>query len=144
MNDHDVRAWVYDVTMAIGKPPLIAEIARHFGASEAEVIDALERLASGRIFVLQRETNELLMVPPFSAVATPFVVESGGVSYFANCIWDALGVPVMLHRDAEIHASCGDCGTAMSVRADNGFAHGDGLVHFAIPARQWWNDIVFT
>ena len=25
-----------------------------------------------------------------------------------------------------------------------GFVKGEGVLHFAIPAREWWNDIVFT
>jgi mercuric reductase len=141
MNDDQVRARVYDVTMRSGRPPLVAELAAHFGATAAEVSESLQRLAAGRVLVVR---EEVVMAAPFSAVATPFVVESGGVSYFGNCIWDALGIPAMLQRDAEIRTSCGDCGTAMSVRVENGVAHGDGLIHFALPARQWWNDIVFT
>ena len=140
MNDTEVRAFVYDVTMRGGRPPLIAD----FGAPAAEVIESLRRLADGRVLVLQRDSDEILMAAPFSAVATPFAVESGGVSYFANCIWDALGIPAMLHRDAEISTSCGDCGTSMTVRVENGVAQDNGLLHFALPAREWWNDIVFT
>jgi Alkylmercury lyase len=141
MNDDQVRARVYDVTMRSGRPPLVAELAAHFGVSAAEVAESLQRLATGRVLVVR---DEVVMAAPFSAVATPFAVDSGGVSYFANCIWDALGIPAMLQRDAEIRTSCGDCGTGMSVRVENGVAHGDGLIHFALPARQWWNDIVFT
>jgi hypothetical protein len=140
MNDAEVRAHVYDVTMRGGRPPLIAEL----DAPAAEIVESLRRLAAGRVLVLQRDSDEILMAAPFSAVATPFVVESGGVEYFGNCIWDALGIPAMLHRDAEIRTSCGDCGTSMTVRVENGVAKGDGLLHFAIPAREWWNDIVFT
>ena len=140
MNDLEVRSFVYDVTMRSGKPPLVAEL----DAPADEVIESLKRLAAGRALVMQRDRDEILMAPPFSAVATPFVVESGGVSYFGNCIWDALGIPAMLRRDAEIHASCGDCGTAMEVRVENGVAHGEGLIHFALPPAQWWNDVVFT
>jgi len=141
MNDDQVRARVYDVTMHSGRPPLVADLAAHFGADAAEVADSLQRLAAGRVLVVR---DEVVMAAPFSAVATPFVVDSGSVSYFANCIWDALGIPAMLHRDAEIRTSCGDCGTGMTVRVEDGVAHGDGLIHFALPARQWWNDIVFT
>lgn len=135
MNDDEVRARIYDVTMRSGRPPLVAELGG------PEVVESLQRLAAGRVIVMR---DEIVMAAPFSAVVTPFLVESAGVSYFANCIWDALGIPVMLHRDAEIRTSCGDCGTAMNVRVENGVAHGDGLIHFAVPARQWWNDIVFT
>jgi len=144
MNDLDVRAYVYDVTMQSGRAPSIAEIARHFDAAGADVAESLQRIAAGRALVLQRSSSEILMVPPFSAIVTPFAVQSGGVSYYGNCIWDALGVPAMLRRDAEIRTSCGDCGTEMNVRVENGEVHGDGLIHFALPPTQWWNDVVFT
>jgi hypothetical protein len=140
MTDVEIRAFVYEVTMRTGRPPLVAE----FDAPADEVIESLKRIAAARALVMQRDRDELLMVPPFSAVATPFVAQSGGVSYYANCMWDALGVPAMLHQDAEISASCGDCGTSMDVTVESGVAHGEGLIHFALPPTQWWNDVVFT
>jgi len=143
MNETDVRIHVYDVTMATGRPPLAAEIAKHFGATRDEATSTLQRLAEGRVLVLQSD-GEILMAAPFSAVVTPFAVRAGGVSYFANCIWDALGIPVMLNRDGGIETSCGDCGHAMTIRIESGSVHGDGVIHFALQARQWWNDIVFT
>ena len=35
------------------------------------------------------------MVPPFLAVPTPFLVETSRYTCYANCAWDALGVPAM-------------------------------------------------
>ena len=137
MTDDEVRRAVYDGVTRTGRVPLVRELGE--GAEEA-----LPRLATARIFVLQRDSNEILMAAPFSAVPTPFVVESGGVWYFANCIWDALGIPAMLHRDARIGTSCADCGTAAEVSVVDGKVIGEGLLHFAVPARQWWENIVFT
>jgi hypothetical protein len=132
MNDLEIRAFVYDVTMRTGRPPLVAEL----DAPEDEVIESLKRIAAARALVMQRDRDELLMVPPFSAVATPFVVRSGGVSYYANCMWDALGVPAMLHQDAEISASCGDCGTAMDVTVESGVTHGEHDAGAGVAARR--------
>lgn len=140
-----VRHEVYDATMRCGRPPLIAEIARDFNASVEEVRAAFQALASGRVLVLQQATGEILMANPFSAVPTPFLVETDNYSCFGNCIWDALGIPAMLKKDARIKASCGECGTAMEVEVANGSVRGDdGVIHFAIPARRWWEDIVFN
>ena len=47
------------------------------------------------------------MAEPFSAVPTPFAVYVDDQRYFGNCIWDALGIPAMLHADARIESSCG-------------------------------------
>jgi hypothetical protein len=40
------------------------------------------------------------MLNPFSAVETPHRVEAGGRSWFANCAWDALGIPPPCMRTA--------------------------------------------
>jgi len=36
------------------------------------------------------------MAPPFSGVETAFPAEVQGRRYYANCVWDALGVPAAL------------------------------------------------
>ena len=143
--DQQVRAFVYDQTMKTGKVPLIDDIASGLGKSRPEVVSAVKNLADAHMLVLQGETGEVLMANPFSAVPTPFLVRAGGVDYFGNCIWDAMGVPSMLRQDATIRASCGDCGTAMELIVRNGeLQASEGLVHFALPALKWWKDIVFT
>ena len=142
--DVRVRGAIYSRVMSSGFVPLAADVAAALDVSRDDVLASFRRLAEGRIVALQRDTGELLMVPPFSAVPTPFVVRIRDFTTFANCIWDALGIPVMLHSDADIATSCGDCGTAMEVRVRDGHVLGEGIVHFAIPARSWWKDIVFT
>jgi len=110
-----------------------------------EVSAAFQRLVAGRVLVLQPESGEILMANPFSAVPTPFLVQLDAYSCYGNCIWDALGVLAMLKTDGRIATSCPDCGTALEVRVANGSVQAtQGLIHFAIPALHWWDDIVFT
>jgi hypothetical protein len=145
--DFQVRRYVYDVTLERGYPPALAETSEALRVPIVDVRGAFERLAAGRVLVLQRDTGEILMASPFSAVPTPFVVEltPGGYSCFGNCIWDSLGIAAMTAQDARIKTACGDCGTAMEVTVANGAVqHAEGLVHFAIPALHWWDDIVFN
>jgi hypothetical protein len=145
--DFQVRRYVYEVTLARGYPPALADTAEHLSAPASDVRDAFDRLAAGHVLVLQPDNGEILMASPFSAVPTPFVVElaPGGYSCFGNCIWDALGVAAMTGWDARIKTACADCGTAMEVRVSGGAVqHAEGLAHFAIPARRWWDDIVFN
>jgi hypothetical protein len=109
------------------------------------VRESLERLAAGRVLVLQRDSREVLMASPFSAVPTPFAVHANGRLYYGNCVWDALGVPVMLGVDARVEASCGCCGEAMALRVTGGELEPvEGTVHFAVPAHRWWQDIVYN
>lgn len=85
------------------------------------------------------------MANALSAIPTPFQVEIGGRRFFGNCIWDALGVVAMLGGAGTVTTWCPDCGEQMSVVvADNRLASGHGVVHFAVPAAQWWDDIGFT
>jgi hypothetical protein len=140
-----VRYYVYDVTMARGRPPSITEASSDLAASQEDARAAFQHLATGRVVVLQPDSGEILMANPFSAVPTPFLVEVDAYSCFGNCIWDALGIPAMLKKDARIKTSCGECGSAMELEVVNGSVRGgDGVIHFAVPARHWWDDIVFN
>jgi hypothetical protein len=142
--DKRVRAEVYDFTMRRGAPPRLSDVAAALKLDQQRVRESFKRLADAHVIVLQPESGEILMANPFSAVPTPFHVESSKISAYGNCIWDALGIPAMLNADATIHTSCADCGVAMRIDVARGAVSGAGLLHFAIPAHEWWNDIVFT
>lgn len=142
--DRQVRWHVYDSTMRSGVPPTAARLAAEIGLAADHVRLSFERLAAAHILVLQDGSGEILMANPFSAVPTPFHVKVGEVEAYGNCIWDALGIPAMLGADGVISCSCGDCGAAAEIRVTNGEVIGEGLMHFAIPARLWWKDIVYN
>ena len=143
--DQRVRHHVYDQTMTTAAPPTVAETAAALSTAPAEVQASFHRLADAHMLVLQRDTGEVLMANPFSAVPTPFLAEVDGRTFYGNCIWDVMGIPAMLKRDAIIHTSCGDCGTSMTLRVVNGSLEpATGIAHFAIPAAHWWDDIVFN
>jgi hypothetical protein len=142
--DQRVRRCVYDTCLKRGLPPSRSELAESSGASPALILESLARLAAARVLVLQPESGEILMAPPYSAVPTPFVVRSRHAAY-ANCAWDALGVSVMQHEPVEVHSACACCGEALTVTTrSESTPLGDALIHFAVPARHWWDDIVFT
>ena len=56
-----------------------------------EVREAYERLHDAHAIVLDAESRDVWMAHPFSAVPTEYRVEIGERSWFANCVWDALG-----------------------------------------------------
>ena len=134
MSDAALRARIYDQLLHTGIAPASIELG-----DDA----ALRRLADARVIVLD-DAGEILMAPPFSAVPTPFLVYTEKVRAFGNCIWDAMGIAAMMKTDAVIAASCGDCGASMHVDLLGGTVDGQGIIHFAIPARRWWEDVVFT
>jgi len=143
--DKEVRRYAYEHVMKEGLPPTIAQTASALSTTSDNVRASFRRLADGHILVLQEGTGEVLMANPFSAVPTPFLVRVEDRSWYGNCIWDAMGIPAMLERDVAIEASCGCCGTAMSLKVTNGsLEEASGIAHFAIPAAHWWDDIVFN
>jgi hypothetical protein len=145
--DREVRAHVYDRLITAGRMPLAGEIARDLGLPLEDVRAAFLRMKDSRILVLQEGDEEILMANPFSAVPTAFVVEIGGKQWWGNCIWDAMGVAAMVKGDARISTGCGDCNDAMVLQVQNGLLgaeHGEGIVHFSVPAKRWWDNIKFT
>lgn len=143
--DLQLRYHIYDVCMKRGQPPLIGELSSILNAPAGHIRNALANLAEAHMLVLQKDSGEILMANPFSAVPTSFMVETPKFSCYGNCIWDALGIAAMLDQDATIKTSCADCGYALELRIVQSEVSGpNAIVHFAIPARHWWDDIVFT
>jgi alkylmercury lyase-like protein len=145
-----VRVRLYELFLEMGRCPSKAEIAADLGYDIAEVADAFRELAAAHVLVLQPGGGEVLMANPLSAVPTPFAVETdtatGRRSWYGNCIWDGLGVMAMLQIDGRVLASCGCCGESMTVtvRKREVSSEPPGIVHFALPAKRWWDDIVFN
>ena len=144
MPDGRIRHAIYQA-LAEGGIPLSATLSHQLQIPVENVRAALERLHEAHALVLNPHTREPWMALPFSSVPTPFIVESGARSWFANCAWDAFGLPVLLGIDAVIRATCPDCDLPIVYRVEDGkLADAHGVVHFAVPAAQWWDDIGFT
>ena len=144
--DRDVRLAVYRTIVEIGRPPTAPEMAVELGVVARDVEASLRRLSEGHVLVLAPGTPYIWMANPFSAIPTPFEVEVGDRRYFGNCIWDALGIPASLHADARIRTYCPDCSEPLSLDIRNGALEPsvDGVIHFAVPAASWWDDIGST
>ncbi len=139
-----LRQYIYRRFIHDGRAPTVAEMAAALSSPLRKVRAALERLAQTHAFVVQ-ETGELWRAAPFSAVPTAFPVRAGKRAWYGNCIWDALGIPAMLHQNARIDAACGCCNYEMILRVEEGrLLAPKGIIHIAVPARDWYEDIVFT
>jgi hypothetical protein len=142
--DASLRLYIYRHFIRQGKAPTVAGMAKGLSRPLKQVKAALERLCQSHAFVLQ-ENGGLWRAAPFSAIPTAFPVKIGRHSWYGNCIWDALGIPAMLHRDAHIEASCGCCNLEMPLRVKNGrLLDNKGVIHIAVSACHWYEDIVFT
>jgi hypothetical protein len=143
--DLDVKLAVYGHFAASGGRPSASQVAETVGAGLPAVLDAFGRLRAQRVLVLEQNGESIRMAPPFSGVSTQHVVVSGGVSYFANCAWDALGIPAALHAPAVVHSRCEQSLQPLRLEVSTaGPEPSDWLFHSLVPAAHWWDDIVFT
>ena len=144
MPDARVRHAIY-TTFSEGGIPRSEMLAHQLQMAPAEVRSAMERLHTAHAIVLDPVTREPWMALPFSSVPTPFVIEGGGRSWFANCAWDAFGVPILVGVDAVIFTTCQDCDEPIVYRVEQQrLVDPHGVAHFAVPAARWWDDIGFT
>ena len=146
MDDRDlnVRRLTYATFVELGRAPSVEEIAGVAGLTTTEAAESWRRLHDEHALVLEEGTTDLRMVNPFSAGPTPYRVRALG-EWYANCAWDAFGICAALHTDGEIEATCLDCGEPIEVAVRDGRPHDESLVfHCLVPARHWWDDIVFT
>jgi hypothetical protein len=143
--DQVVRLSVYELLLDRGRMPSIAELASSLGLAEADIRESLERLFAQKAIALMSESREILMASPWSAVPTSYVVEAGGRSWWANCAWDGLAIPAAMGVPGKMIASCACCGEGMTAEVDGPrLLVGEGVMHIALPAKTWWNDIHFT
>jgi len=143
--DLQVRMAVYEWFARTGRRPGPADLAARIGLEPDTVVDACRRLRVQRMLVLETDDATIRMAPPFSGVTTQHIVEVGGVRYFANCAWDALGIPAALHAAGTVVSCGGDSREPLRLEVGlDGPAASDWLFHCVVPAAHWWDDIVFT
>ena len=140
-----LRIFVYDVLLDRGTPPSVNDIAGHFGAEPNEVRRALAELGIGKTILVHPRTGEVWMAGPFSAAATAYRVTRDHRQWWANCAWDMFGIAVIVGAAVRVETHCTDCDEPMSLVCDPAATpNGDGVVHFLVPARRWYDDIGFT
>jgi hypothetical protein len=143
--DVQVKMAVYRHFAETGHGPSPEEVAGRVGSGVELVLDAYRRLRAQRMLVLEADGRSIRMASPFSGVPTQHVVEAGGIRYFANCAWDALGVIAALQKPGTIHSRCEQSGGPFHLSVGlQGPEPSDWLFHCLVPAAKWWDDIVFT
>jgi ribonuclease HI len=139
-----VRLFIYRHFVDTGRAPDLSAITRGTGAALEAVISALHRLAELHAIVLAPSSTSVWMAHPFSAVHTDYPVTANGRTYFANCAWDAAGIISVLGVDGESRTRCADCGEELALLVRGDRIEGEGVVHFAVPPRRFWDNIAYT
>jgi len=140
-----VRSFVYNHFANTTQPPSMEETAQHFSISVEKASDYYKELHARHAFFLDPNTLTIRMAWPFSAVPTNFKVHANGKTYYANCAWDMLGIPVVLQSDALIETICTESNDAVQMEIKNGqVTNSDLLIHFPLSFSRWYDDLVFT
>ena len=144
----DLRLAIYRQLAASGEVHTPASLAAEFGISPTEVVEHLRALASeDDAIVLLPDSPYIWMAEPFSAVATDYkVTAKDGRRWFGNCIWDALAIGSLLNTETEVETRCPFSNEALTLSTSAGELTGSttAVVHFAVPARDWWKSIGFS
>ena len=143
--DTQVKTSIYRWVVETTKVPAAAELAEALRVTPEEIRDAYRRLFAKRVLFLEADGETIRMAPPFSGVETQHRVLVGGRVYFANCSWDALGIPAALHEEAKVFSRCEETLDPIHLRVSQvGPEPRPVVAHFAVPAAKWWADLVYT
>ena len=143
--DTRIKLAIYAFTADAARVPTVEELAQRVDLPPAEIRAAFKRLYADRVLVLNPDGATIRMAPPFSGVRTQHRVRAGGKEYFANCAWDTLGILAALHAEGEVISRCDQTLEPIAFHVSRaGPAPERCVIHFAVPASQWWKDIVFT
>jgi hypothetical protein len=140
-----LRIFVYESLIARAHMPTASDIAERFAITHDEAIEAIRGVNIGKTLLPDPRTGEIWMAGPFSAPRTTYEVRAGDRRWWANCAWDMLGVAALVGTRVGVSARCTDCGDIIAFQlAPEDVTVPDGVVHFLVPARRWYEDIGFT
>ena len=140
-----LRLHIYRFWCERGRAPTTGESARALNIPPDAARAIRQRLHDAHLILLEPDGERIRMANPLSAVATGFRARVDGVWLHANCAWDAPGIPAMLGCDAEIEAYYSPCDEPVAFRVRAGDLQAPkALVHFALPFRRWYDDLVET
>jgi hypothetical protein len=144
--DVAVKLAIYETIAHASVVPTAADLADQLGSSTTDVEAAFHNLARQRLLVLEPgASGRIRMAPPFSGVPTSFSVTVAGNRYYANCVWDALGIPAALGAGGEVSTHCAQSGEPLALQVSlQGPGPLECIAHFAVPAALWWDDIIYT
>ncbi len=147
--DWEIRLHIYRHFVAHERPPTYHDTARAFAMPAGDIRAAYHRLDAAHALFLDPGSDVIRMAHPLSAIATPYRVHIDGRRLYANCVWDTLGIPAMLHADARIEATFAHSGEPVRYAVVDGHLMAGaeltgGVVHYALPFRHWYDDLIHT
>lgn len=144
--EKQIRLFVYQFVLRHDRCPTLNEIAQEAQLTPLatqEVLERLEKVHSA--LVLSPGSGNLWLADPFAALPTPYPVLAGDHLWYGMCVWDALAILSVADLNGRAPTVCPTSGQSLELRVTGGsLSHSEGMVHFAVPAAEWWKDIGFT
>jgi len=143
--DLSVKLAVYGHFAETGRAPEPEDVAKRTGIAVPDVLESYRSLRSQKLMLLEPDGRSIRIAPPFSGVPTQHIVEAGGLSFYANCAWDALGIVAALQTPARVRSRCEQSMEPLDLAVGlDGPPSSTWLFHCLVPAARWWDDLVFT
>jgi Alkylmercury lyase len=143
---NDVRVEIYRSFTDECRAPTPKEMAQRLNVSIEDARSGLSELAEQDVIAFHPGTQDLWLAHPFCASSAPFTVHSKERTWDAICVWDALGILALVERDGFVSTACPDCNETLEIEVRDGVARTstEAVVHFGVPARDWYADVGFT
>ncbi len=144
--EKQIRLFIYEFVLRFDRCPTLDEIAKEASLTPLAAQQVLERLDRVHTaIVLSPGSGNLWLADPFAALPTAYRVITDEHRWFGMCVWDALGILAIVNVDGQVPSTCPVSGQRLDLRVAGGsLVRSEGVVHFAVPAAEWWKDIGYT
>jgi hypothetical protein len=138
----DVHAAIIQQFLTTGRCPDREALSLLLKLPREVVTERLLRLAVIHGVVLHPHVAEPWIIHPFCSTPTLNWVVSRDHSWWAPCIWCALGIAALVRDHVQIHSRLAGEEIPIIIEVENGRirSYDEIVVHFAIPPRKAWDN----
>lgn len=112
---------IFKAVLESGKAPSVTVLHKTLKTYRLRIVRTIGKLEEKDRLVRKKETGEIVCVYPLSLVPTEHqVIMEGEKRLFANCALDALSIPHVFNKNAEIISQCHTCKEMITITVKNG------------------------
>jgi hypothetical protein len=128
-----------------GFAPTVEQLAKALDVDKIEIENGLRELANNHAIVLHPNSFDIWVAHPFALFPTLFWVSTKEKQWWGNCPWCSFGIASLTNTDTDIFTRLKGEQEAIKIEIRNHeVVQKDYVVHFPIPARRFWNNVVYT
>ncbi len=145
-----VRKLIVDTFVRAGRAPNVGEIKKALDLSRNQIVEAFRELPMIDTFALERGTENIRILSPFSNLPTPYRVSvEDEPRWYAVCGAEALAIPFMFPgQRIQVDAYCRDCGDPIRlIMQDEEIIEQEPaglLCHLGVPVARWFEDLPYA